>query len=1835
MAMTPSQLSIIVSSKGVASATVELDKLAKAAASVDAETKSFVIAQSKLAESNKKVSQSSEATARGVTTQELAMIKLHEAANRMNAAYIKQEEAQKKLINGSIEKALKEQADAAAKVAKAQEKLEKSELAAKLREQTKEAAAAKKEMEALAREADKLAKAQDKITKSTLSAEMRAQEKAMKATARAAAELEKAHGNALEMNKKFDARTKALQDNTNVVKMNARGISEQEFAMLKAHEQALKMNDAFGKKSKKLEEVNKHGSIWNNTLKSMATAALAYMGVNFVMGIVKQADAWAMMQSKLELATGSMKSSQVVQQELFVLAQKIRIPLEDSAKLYTRMSHPMMMLGKTSKDTIEMVESLGTALKLSGATGQEASSAMLQFSQAMNAGRLNGGEFNSIAEASPNILRAIEAELRRTGQWGEHTTETLKKMGSEGKISGELLARSLQNALPQMRKDFETLPLTFDGAMVRLTNAWDKAVGEMGKNTNFTGELAKSIAALEESLPKIANALGAVFNFVAQNLNGIITGITTLVGIGLASWLYSAKDALIGMGSVLKTVLTSMVAFAATPIGAAITGITLAVGAGVYAYHKYTESQDAAKVAAENLNRISPDTVKSMEAEYESALKQYKILFKIKDLKDDLAAQGQVSNLDKAYADVTELAAKLQAAINRGDKDNIAIYQDKMKVVTAEIARLKTLDDTTKALARVNAAEAERQANAKRVQALLDQYADDGEKKSKELEKLKELVLTEKERAFLIDKINKKYADKTSRDLTPELTNLDKANKLLADQITLNKEWEMSANKKATIGQRFSEDVEKENKALERSLESGVAHNKLLSEAEKRQIRKTLETNKEALAVAKIVEAQQKYREADQERIKRVDKAGEELLTEEARLEVLERQLNLGEQTNIAKQQQSIIEAEIALSALIQVDATGVELVNAQRLLKVRQDTLKVMQNQEYKDDNEAQAKKYEDSFQAANKKISDGLYNAIGKGGESAIKKLIQDIKSWFARLILKPIIDPISKIGASIISPNAASAQGGVGNIMEIGSTIYKSITTGFAEASAAAGSAFSTMALSSFGEAIGLSSTTAASAMAAEAAALTGSTLGASATSGAALTGAGSMGASIASAMPYVAAAVAAFQGVKAINGEYRLGGLSADMGALLGVMPRLFGMAEKKFADQTVTGNLGTTNLSRNQAWTQSGGLFRSDRADTWKYMLKDSTATTSDGKSYTDTANLESDKALLNQLTDMYSAVKVASTEYAKALGLNAESIKSRTDAINFTFGKTAEETSTNISKAFESITNNIAKDLLGSLTELALQNESYAATMGRLATNISTTNGMFKALGYNLFELNTNGIKAANSLVTLFGGLDKFQAIASDYYDKFYSESEKTQVKVDAMTKSLKDLGVELPSSRAAFRGLVEAAQKAGNNELYASLMKLSSAFAELTDESGNTVSRLGQLPQAMRDTFEALAKDAERWLNLSKSASSLRGSINEILTGASDNSAKKAEKLWKMLESDISVEQKMSIAGELKDTILAKYQVERDSITKLLDLSRQLKNFVEGLKVGSMSPLTTTQKLEEAKKQYESILAKAKGGDTTAQGALQGSATTYLDLARTALASGTEYRTIFDDITTSLDMFSVDTQTAEERMVELNKSQEIELMKLVSQLNTIESVADSYYKTNIAEMTKQLTVMQEMYIKLGNLDGIAVDLAKLPAEIAAVLAGKFGRTTGEQFIEGLYKQYTGKSAQEIDKQGMEYWTEELLKYGRDYTLKAFVDSVKPPPPVVSKPSDTTTILTNTVVQLKEEISALRDDQNKQTEALIAATVISNQENATEVVEGVDDAYNKKNWRDVNAPALV
>jgi len=1650
MAMTPSQLSIIVNSKGIKDATDELNNLSKAASSVDKETRDFVIAQQKLSVTSKSSSTSSQSAARGVTVQELAMIKAHDAALKMNSSIDRQIATQERMV---------------------------------------------------------------------------------------------------------------------------RGVSQQELAMTKAHEQALKMNTAFDKQAESLKNANHHGSIFNNTLKSMATAALAYMGVNFAVGVIKQADAWAMMQSKLALATGSMDSAKVAQKDLYDLAQKLRIPLDESTKLFTRMAHPMMLMGKTAKDTMQMVEALGTALKLSGATGQEASSAMLQFSQSMNAGRLNGGEFNSIAEASPNILRAIEAELRRTGQWADNTTETLKKMGSEGKISSELLARSLQNALPQMRKDFETLPLTFDGAMERLKNSWLKAVGEMGQNTKFTQELAKSLATLEESLPRIANTLGTVFNFLAQNLGTIATVIGGLVGAGLVSWAYSSREALMGMVTVMRTLTASALAFMATPIGMAIAAVTLAVGAGVYAYNKYTEAQEASKKAAEDLGKISPDIVKSMDAEYEAALKQYKVLFKIKEIKDELKSQGEVASIDKANAEVLELVAKAQAAIKRGDKENSDMYQEKLKIAALELGRLKTKDDEIKALQRVNGLEAERQANAKRVQTLFDKYDNNSDKREKELAQLKDLVLTEKERSELISKINLKYADKAS---------VDKYKTLRESTIAYSNTLE-ELKQKYTELQKFGVDDKRtasEKELTKVQLELSQATDKVVKAEKEKQLiiaKGKVELEDLILAETKRQKEAQLSLETYTKEADSVEKAAEQqemLLQAYGKTE--------GELQNLR-----MIKEENKLLDMAQRGVNDELLTQQQHIVDGLARESKARNELGVKKDSKELADKYEADYQAANKKIADGLYSAIGKGGESAIKKLIQDIKSWFARLVLSPIINPISNFGASIMSPNAASASGGALsgmsnlassassflNPMTWGSSAATALSNGIFDAGAALGSEFMMSVSSAMGG---------------------GAVSGMAGTIGSALSG-------IATVAPYLAAAAVLYKGLS---------------------------MGEKQMTGTTVTGSLGTNDLMRNTSWTQQGGFLRKDKSGVWNTKLADSTTTTVDGKTYSDPASMASDKVMLNQLNTMYDAVKASTTEYAKALGLNANSIKDRTDNINFAFGKSADETATNINKAFEGVSNNIASSLLGELTQLAQVNESSSATMMRLAKDITIVNGMFKALGYSLFDLSVSGVKSSEAIIALFGGLDKFQAIASDYYEKFYDESEKSKVKVDAVTKSIKELGYELPESRKAFRALVEEAKSLGKNDLYVSLMKLSNAFAEITPVVEKTAEGIKdavkELPQTVRDVFTSLSKDAERWLSIRNQAASLKDSIQSAMGNPQKDPAIRMKQLWDAMSKDITPEQKLQLAGELKDLTLAKYQLEKDSMTKLIDFGKQLKGYVEGLKLGALSPLTVGQKLAEAQAQYQSTLAKAQAGDTNAQGALSGKADAYLGIAQTALASSSGYIDIFNNVTTSLDTLGVKSMSAAEQANQLATGQLSELQKLSDFVSGIETTAGSYYNNSLSALSTQISLMDAMYQKMGIFDGMLASIAGLPAEIAASLSGSAtASVSNDKFIKDLYQSVEGRVGAQVDQAGYQYWMKALQTQSKEQVGNNFVIASAQNAQVKTNP---TANLESRISELTTEVANLRADQKEQTGALIDAAVFTSANSTDAIVNATKESAKNSKW---------
>src|SRR5690606_20190271 len=105
---------------------------------------------------------------------------------------------------------------------------------------------------------------------------------------------------------------------------------------------------------------------------------------------------------------------------------------------------------------------------------------------------------------------------------------------------------------------------------------------------------------------------------------------------------------------------------------------------------------------------------------------------------------------------------------------------------------------------------------------------------------------------------------------------------------------------------------------------------------------------------------------------------------------------------------------------------------------------------------------------------------------------------------------------------------------------------------------------------------------------------------------------------------------------------------------------------------------------------------------------------------------------------------------------------------------------------------------------------------------------------------------------------------------------------------------------------------------------------------------------------------------------------------------------------------------------LMASYQKEASLLDQVIDrwkqLSSQLRDFRNGLRLSSASPLNVHDRMAEARAQFEAVSAAALSGDQDAIGKLQGVSQAYLDEARAYHANSVGYFSIFENVESILD---------------------------------------------------------------------------------------------------------------------------------------------------------------------------------------------------------------------------
>lgn len=209
------------------------------------------------------------------------------------------------------------------------------------------------------------------------------------------------------------------------------------------------------------------------------------------------ADDMRMLGARVEVAAGSLEKGAQALDELRKISGRTQTELAANAGVFNRLNQSLLQMGGTQQDTLQLTELLGKAIKVSGASGVEASSAMMQFGQALGSGKLAGDELRSLLENAPYLMRQLADGLGVP-------IGALRQMGEEGKLTADVVVAALKQASTQIDSDFRRLPQTLSSAMAVASDAAARLTSALDGTTGSSAVMAGAVKGAGDALDTLA-----------------------------------------------------------------------------------------------------------------------------------------------------------------------------------------------------------------------------------------------------------------------------------------------------------------------------------------------------------------------------------------------------------------------------------------------------------------------------------------------------------------------------------------------------------------------------------------------------------------------------------------------------------------------------------------------------------------------------------------------------------------------------------------------------------------------------------------------------------------------------------------------------------------------------------------------------------------------------------------------------------------------------------------------------------------------------------------------------------------------------------------------------------------------------------------------------------------------------------------------------------------------------------------------------------------------------------------------------------------------------------
>ena len=228
-------------------------------------------------------------------------------------------------------------------------------------------------------------------------------------------------------------------------------------------------------------------------LGKIGTVLAGFATLSFAKSLLDTADAMQSINSQVRQVTSSETEYLAVQRQLLEVANNTRASLESTSSLYVSTSRALKDYGYTQQEILQFTEATNNAMTIGGVQAEQQAAALMQLSQALGSGVLQGDEFKSIAEAAPILLDTIAEYM------GKSRAE-IKKLGSEGELTADVIFKAISGASEKFSEQAAKMPMTMGQALTVFSNNWQSMISKMLNDSGAMSGIASIIKLIADNL---------------------------------------------------------------------------------------------------------------------------------------------------------------------------------------------------------------------------------------------------------------------------------------------------------------------------------------------------------------------------------------------------------------------------------------------------------------------------------------------------------------------------------------------------------------------------------------------------------------------------------------------------------------------------------------------------------------------------------------------------------------------------------------------------------------------------------------------------------------------------------------------------------------------------------------------------------------------------------------------------------------------------------------------------------------------------------------------------------------------------------------------------------------------------------------------------------------------------------------------------------------------------------------------------------------------------------------------------------------------------------------